>query len=94
MSAPMVSWQRKIQKNKLKTLLCSPPKKQKLNENVNDSKSHIWNSFSANIILGIQRFYIRPHVAVYIIRIVFKNFGFSSRKSQTQQELAKKITNL
>ena len=68
------------------------PKKKILDQNVNDSKSRIQNSFSANVILGIQIFYIRPHVAVDIIRIFLKNFRFYSRKSQTQQELAKKIT--
>ena len=36
-------------------------------------------------------FYVRPHVPVNIIR-VFLNFRFSSRKSQHQQKIAKKIT--
>ena len=36
-------------------------------------------------------FYILPHVPVDIIRVFF-NFRFSSRKSQSQQKLAKKIT--
>ena len=39
----------------------------------------------------MQRFYIRPHVPVDIIR-VFLVFRLYSRKSQSQQKLAKKIT--
>ena len=39
----------------------------------------------------MQLFYVRPHVPVNIIR-VFLNFRFSSRKSQHQQKIAKKIT--
>ena len=54
-------------------------------------KSHIWKSFLENVISGIQKFYICPDVSVDII-ILFFNFGFSSRKSQSQQKLAKKIT--
>ena len=54
-------------------------------------KSHIWKSFLENVISGMQKFYICPDVSVDII-ILFFNFGFSSRKSQSQQKLAKKIT--
>ena len=54
-------------------------------------KSHILNSFFENIISGIQSFYICPDVPVDIIRVFFI-FRFSSRKSQRQQKLAKKIT--
>ena len=54
-------------------------------------KSHIWNSFLENIISSIQKFYICPDVSVDIISLFF-NFRFSSRKSQSQQKLAKKIT--
>ena len=54
-------------------------------------KSHIWNSFLENVISGMKKFYICPDVSVDII-ILFLNFGFSSRKSQSQQKLAKKIT--
>ena len=43
------------------------------------------------IISSIKRFYIRPHIPVDSIRAFF-NFRFSSRKSQSQQKLAKKIT--
>ena len=41
--------------------------------------------------LGMQLFYICPHVPVDIIRVFFY-FRFSNRKSQSQQKLAKKIT--
>ena len=54
-------------------------------------RSHIWNSFFENIISGIQSFYIFPDVPLDIIRFFF-NFRFCSRKSQSQQKLAKKIT--
>ena len=53
----------------------------------------IWNYFFENIISGIQRFYIWPDVPVDIISIFF-NFRLSSRnscrKSQSQENLAKK----
>ena len=64
-----------------------------VDQNTNKSKSHIWNSLFENIIsvLGIQLFCIRPHVSLDIIR-VFLIFYFSSRKSQSQQRLVKKIT--
>ena len=64
-----------------------------MDQNINDSNSHIWNSFSENIILGIQPFYIRPHIPVDIIRVFF-NFRFSCSKSQSQQKLAKNISPL
>ena len=47
------------------------PKKLNLDQNINDSKSHIQNSFFENIITGMQCFYIRPHVPVDIIRVCF-----------------------
>ena len=79
-----------------KTALRSPPPKKKnkrnLNPSVNDSKSHICNSFSENIILGIQQlFCIRPRVLVDIIK-VFSYSRFSSKKSQSQQKLEKNLT--
>ena len=55
-------------------------------------KSHIRNPFFENIISGIKSFCICPEVPVDIIRVCFFNFRFSSRKSQNQQKLAKKIT--
>ena len=54
-------------------------------------KSLIWNSFFENFISGIQSFYICPDVPLDITRFFF-NFRFSSRRSQSQQRLAKKIT--
>ena len=47
------------------------PDKRNFDQNINDSKSHIWNSFFENIISGIQRFYICPDVPVDIIRVFF-----------------------
>ena len=40
----------------------------------------------------MERFHIRPHIPVDIIRVFFLIFRLSSRKSQSQQNLAKKIT--
>ena len=51
----------------------------------------IWIFFKKNIISGIQRFYFCADVSVDIVRVFF-NFRFSSRKSQSQQKVAKKIT--
>ena len=54
----------------------------------------IWHSFFENIVSGIQHFYICPDIPVDIIRVLF-NFRFSnrntSRRSQSQQNLAKNI---
>ena len=64
-----------------------------MDQNINDSKSHIWDSFFFENIIsvsGIQPFYIRPHVSVDITRVLF--FWFSSRKPQRQRKLAKEIT--
>ena len=44
------------------------PKKRNLDQNINDSTSHLWNSFFENIISDIQLFYIRSNVPVNIIR--------------------------
>ena len=57
---------------------------------INDSKSHIWKSFFQNIISYIQLFYICSNALVDIR--VFFNIRFSSKKSQSQQKVAKKIT--
>ena len=65
------------------------PPKTKLDQNLSDSESHIWNSFFEDIISGMQLYNIRPHVPVDIIRVFF-NFRFSSRKSQSQQKLEKR----
>ena len=82
-------------KNKKKHRLKLPkavPKCRNMDQNINDSKSHISNSLFENIISSIQLFYVRPHVPVDIIRVFF-NFRFSSRNSQNLHKLAKKITN-
>ena len=47
-----------------------------------------WNYFFENIISGIQLFYIRPDAPAEFLF----SFRFSSRKSQSQQKLAKKIS--
>ena len=89
MSAVMVGWRRKI-------WLKQSPKKRNLDQNINYSKTHIWNSFFfffEDIIsgLGIQLFYIHPHASMAITRVFFQFFWFSSRKSRNQQKLAKKF---
>ena len=45
---------------------------------------------------GHTSFYIRPHAPVDIIRVFFFffNFRFSTKNSQSQQKLAKKMTHL
>ena len=43
----------------------SSPQKRNLDQNINDSKSHIFE----NIVFGIQCFYIRPYISVDIIRV-------------------------
>ena len=90
---------KKKQKIKKKHWLKRPKavsKKRNLDQNINDSKSHIWNSFFffENSISAIKRFYICPDVPVDIIRDSFFNFRISSRKSKNQQKLAKTITHL
>ena len=69
-----------------KNVLKQSPKKQHLNQNINDSKISDLEFFLENIILGIQSFYIFPDVPVDIIRVFF-NFRFSSRKFQSQQKI-------
>ena len=55
--------------------------------------SYVWNSFYENIISGVKSFYICREVPVDIIIVcIFFNFRLPSRKSQSQQTLAKKIT--
>ena len=66
------------------------PKTRNLDQNISDSKSDIWNSYLENFVLDIQPFYIRTYVPVDIISGVSFNFKFSSRKSESQQKLAKK----
>ena len=83
----MVGPRRKIkEKYLLKRLNAVLKKKRNLDQNINDSKSQIWNSFFKNIISGIQLFCVRPHDPVDIIRVFF-NFISSSRKSQSQPKI-------
>ena len=60
-----------------------------MNQIINDSKAHILNCFFENIILDIQLSYVcsSGHHQSF-----FLDFRFSSRKSQSQQKLAKEIT--
>ena len=62
-----------------------------MDQNINDSKWHILNSFLGKYYFRHTNFHIRPHVLVNIIRVFF-NLRFSSRKQQSHQKLAKKIT--
>ena len=48
--------QKKKQKKTLANALKEPPKKEILEQKLNDSKPHICNSFFENIISGMQRF--------------------------------------
>ena len=47
---------KKKQKKTLANALKEPPKKEILEQKLNDSKPHICNSFFENIISGMQRF--------------------------------------
>ena len=74
MSVTMVGGRLKIKKHWLKRPR-GVPKKQNLNQNINYSKSYIWNSFLENSISGIQSFYICPDFPVDIIRNFFKKIS-------------------
>ena len=58
-----------------------------MDQNINDSKSHVWNSFF-KILFRAYNFFI----FVQWTSEFFVNFRFSSRNSQSQQKLAKKVT--
>ena len=66
MSATMVGRRQKLEKKLAKTPLSSPQNRN-LDQNINDSKSHVWISFFENTIWGVQLFYIRPDVPTDII---------------------------
>ena len=54
---------------------------------MNDSYSHIWNSFFENIISSIQRFYICPDFPVDIIRVfLISYFLAESLKANKNQQ--------
>ena len=91
MSATMVGRRREIKKKQWLKCPKANPKKTKFGPKSNDSKSDIWNSVFENIIPDIC-FYVCPDFPEDIIRFFFFNFRFSSRKSQSQQKLARKIT--
>ena len=55
-------WKLKKKKTLAKTPQNSPRKKRSLDQNKNDSKSYIWNSFFENI-------HLHPHVSVDIIKL-------------------------
>ena len=66
--------------------------KKSLDQDINDSKTHIWNSFFENIISvsGTQLSYIRPHVSVDIIRVFFNFLIFwqkVSRPTKTSEKV-------
>ena len=90
MSAIIVEQGQNIKKKQLlKYPKATPPKKTRnLDQNINDSKSHICNSFFENIFSGVQLYYTRSsghHQSFFYSRIY-------SRKSQNQQKPGKKIT--
>ena len=72
MLSTMVGRQRKIKKKHWLKRPSAVPKKRNLNQNINYSKSHIWNSFFENSISGIQSSYICPDVSVGIIWVSLK----------------------
>ena len=59
-----------------------------MDKNINDSGSHIRNSFLENIISGMQVFYIHRHVPVHIMRVSFliSNFLVESVKANKTSE--------
>ena len=60
---------KKLKKNHWLERPKTVPLKDEISAKINNSKFYIWNSFFENIFLGIQLFYIRPHVPVDIIRV-------------------------
>ena len=92
MLATMVDWRRKIKKKHLlKRPKAVPKKTRNLDQNINDSKSHICNSFFENIISRVYNFFMFIHTFQCISSESFFNFRMSSWKSQSQQKLVKKI---
>ena len=90
MLATMVDRRKKYLKKHWLKCSKAVPQKTKIGSNINDSKSHIWNSFYENIISGMQLFiFVQTFQRTYQS---FFNFRFFNRKSQSQQKPAKKIT--
>ena len=100
MSATMVGRQRKFfKKYWLKRPKANPSKMKTGPEYKWFKISYLQFLFFENITSGIQHFYISPDVPIDTTRrsnwhhqIFFLDFRFSSRKSQSQQKLVKKIT--
>ena len=60
-----------------------------MNQIINDSKAHIWNFFFSKCYFGHATFL---RTFLWTSSEFFLDFRFSSRKSQSQQKLPKKIT--
>ena len=71
-------------------MVISAKKKRNLHQNINDSKSHIWNYF-LRVLFRAHNFFIFVHTFQWTSSPFFFNFRFFSRKSQSHQKLAKKI---
>ena len=56
-------------KNTGQNVLKQSTKKRNLDKNINDSKSHICNSYLENIISARKTFYNHPYLPVDIIRV-------------------------
>ena len=65
------------------------PRKTKLDQNISDSKSHIWIPF-LKILFWAYNFVIFVHTFRWTSSGVFFNFRFSRRKFQSQQKLEKR----
>ena len=72
----MVDRRQKIKKKHWLKRPKAVPKKRNLDQNINNSKSHIWNSFYEIIVSGMQLFYMPPHIPVDIIRVFFLSSSF------------------
>ena len=77
-------WKKKKKKHWLKRPK-AVPEKRNIDQNINDSESHIWNSFLDNIISGIHPFYILPHVLEDIIIFPTLDFLAESLKDKKNQ---------
>ena len=62
-----------------------------MDQNINDTKSLVWNSFFENIISDIQLFYICPYVPVNIITVfLILAFLAESLKANNKTKTSKK----
>ena len=62
-----------------------------MDQNINDTKSLVWNSFFENIISDMQLFYICPQVPVNIIRVfLILAFLAESLKANKKTKTSKK----